>query len=91
MQLPKKLQIKVTQQHIEGGIAQSDEYCPIALVVKELLGGDNYVEVDGDQIIINDVAVYDLPDNAREFIRAFDNDEAVQPFEFETGECVVAG
>ena len=91
MSLPNKLQVKVTQKHIDDGIAESDTHCPIALAVGELLGiSQDHIEVDSDQITIDDISGYDLPDLAREFVRAFDAGDPVEPIEFETDECAVA-
>lgn len=89
------MKIKVTQDHIDNGIVRDDNWCPIALAIREQCPKgpdgrpweefeDTYdgFEVNGAQVEFGSKTFY-LPSEAQLFIRQFDNEESVNPFEFE--------
>ena len=81
-----KLHITVTQKNIDEGVRENGQGCPIALALHDL--GYPYVEVtpdgirwdaDCEEMTANSV----LPDAASWFISRFDNNDPVEPFEFD--------
>lgn len=85
------MKISVTEKHIREGIPLDVNCCPIALAVRERfgLGDDDRVEVDSEIRILDDLLFpstiheADLPDQAGQFIERFDNQLAVEPFDFD--------
>jgi len=79
-----KIKIKVTKKHIKdgGGCVIN---CPIALAAREIgleldVYGEQYASVwDSDTW---KRTYYDLPRSARRFIKRFDSDKKVKPFNF---------
>jgi hypothetical protein len=86
--------ITVTADHIEHGVNADCRACPIALAIAEAVTEPGIVVA----VFQNDARIWrpiqgsslheplytaDLPDAARQFIVAFDNDEHVEPFSFE--------
>ena len=78
--------IKVTQEHIDKGKANSACECPIALAM--ISAGFIGVLVDGVHIYVGlwlmggKVSKSHTPTSARMFIHKFDLRESVEPFEF---------
>lgn len=80
----KKMKIQVTSEHIQNGKRTSAFNCPIALAMKDTglanvsVGPKHAVVVNtaGDKII-------SLPIEVRSFIKTFDDNLPVEPFEFE--------
>lgn len=85
-QLPKQLHIKVTQTHIELGIAVNCRECPIALAVRDAIPNIYTRVSDGIGIYSLDnrlLGIYTLTDEAKDFISEFDEGAlVVEPFEF---------
>jgi hypothetical protein len=79
------LVVSVTQDDINNGQRGNPWSCPIALAAKRALH-EPELSVDGCHLNIEEygamVGCFDLPDECSEFVRAFDDGEAVQPFEF---------
>lgn len=79
------MKIKVTKRNIQDGVPKSYEYCPIALALRDIFGT---VSVNPDKIRIirpetGRKKFLPLPQEARNFIRLFDDGGTVKPFEFE--------
>jgi hypothetical protein len=78
------MKIIVTQDDIRQGLPHNGYFCPVACAIKRQLKSPSaYVGVKIS--FLKDGVVIDvpLPDMVRDFIRAFDNDGFVEPFEFE--------
>ncbi|AXH46555.1 hypothetical protein SEA_ROBINSPARKLES_110 [Gordonia phage RobinSparkles] len=81
------MKVTVTQEHIDKGKPWEICNCPIALALKEK--GFANVEVStlaisvgkNNQALLNH---YSVPSIAKQFIKAFDDGQTVEPFEFET-------
>lgn len=78
----KTITVKVTQEHIDKGIACDCEFCPLALALHDMglteaiVGVDDWVpEHHGDELL--------LPPKARKFVSAFDYGYNVEPTEIE--------
>jgi len=88
MTAPDELVISVTAEDIRDGEPESACACPIALAIARLLDAsteDEDVIVGREVILIRPLGVlidYELPASAAQFIRAFDNGDAVEPFTF---------
>lgn len=83
-----KVKIKVTQDDIRNGLKETASLCPIALAAKRSLAKIGSMDGVGITIIgftANNGRQYnlDLPNEVTEFIRRFDGDEPVEPFEFQ--------
>ncbi len=82
-----KVKVTVTEQHIKRGKKSNTNFCPIALALKGQLGLRSVV-VDGDVVEFGVDKEGDggfsinLPVEAQEFVRAFDDGETVKPFSF---------
>lgn len=72
--------VRVKQEHIDGGVKRDPCNCPISLALKDSMDIIR-VHVTDYGIIVGGHSYY-TPDNAREFIKKFDGDELVKPFEF---------
>lgn len=75
------MRIKVTQRHIDKGIPDAGDACPIACALQEagfqgVHVGEDYARACGKQ-------TYYLPREARMFVARFDAMDPVEPFEFE--------
>ena len=85
--MSKKLAVKVEEYHIKCASRGTSESCPIALALTPLLPAGQRASVgfgwfgifEGSKLL----DTYELPQNATNFIRDFDNRRPVQPFEFE--------
>ena len=82
------MKIKVTQKDIDKGVRSSCYYCPIAHAFKRAVKNNN----DCDSYVCTSYIVYrpddkrdryELPKEARKFIKHFDNSRPVEPFSFE--------
>lgn len=79
------MRIKVTERHIDDGMVACSWGCPVALAIEDQEG------VHGVQVGLataewrkaGNVCFGGLPGNATDFIRAFDDEEPVSPFEFD--------
>lgn len=93
-----KIKIQVTQEDINKGISGNCTECPIALAVLRALPHFQMVRVGHDMIHCWVFAedkekgrwhynagnrTYDIPREAQDFIRDYDRDRPVEPFEFE--------
>ncbi len=80
-----KLLICVSQQDINRGIRCSGNTCPIALALKRALTWTDIagpeLHVDGLLMFIDEVA-YHVPRSVSSFVREFDNQNTVRPFNF---------
>lgn len=78
----------VESKHISYGTQMSSKYCPIALALQEAFATDN-VFVGAREVTIyfnndrNYKGKFILPYEVTRFIRRFDNNLLVNPFEFE--------
>lgn len=80
-----KTLIQVTSHHINEGKFRSPYSCPIAKALEEkqiLFHGVTQEGIDLCSTLEDDKRI-PLPDNAVEFIHAYDEGQAVKPFEFE--------
>ena len=82
------MKIKVTQKDIDKGLRSSCYYCPIAHAFKRAVKNNN----DCDSYVCTSYIVYrpddkrnryELPKEARKFIKRFDHYQPVEPFSFE--------
>ncbi len=73
--------INITKKDIYVGKQRSSFSCPIALAAQRI-SGDQDCTVGETSMCINNV-LYQLPKQARSFIRRFDNEKSVKPFTFE--------
>ena len=86
----REMIIEVTEQHIRHGTRNNCEHCPIALAVNETFNINTAV-VSGEDFAIGEginFKEYSLPQEARDFIRQFDDGDEVQPFTFEARELI---
>ncbi|MBY0277921.1 hypothetical protein K2Z84_21515 [Candidatus Binatia bacterium] len=86
----------MTQEHIDNGVAQACEACPIALAILDAIPRAAYCDVEADHVqlwfdVEADV-IMDAPDReadmpliAANFVTDFDAGRPVRPFEFELG------
>lgn len=85
------MKIAVEKRHIDKGLPQTCDSCPIALAVREKLG--RYAYVDCGEVHVYPTserpydltmyeAVYELPEKAIDFYKMFDDHEDVEPLEF---------
>lgn len=82
------MKITVTKKHIDAGIRNDCERCPIALAILESVPDSASPTVDHSEIsFLKDnrftLVHSDTPRSAEEFIERFDNGLPVQPFTFE--------
>ncbi len=82
----KKLKVSVTQEHIDQGVTEDSECCPVAYALRA--AGCTYVEVGSMTIDLSlggEVFELHSPDSVSEFVSEFDmgGKEYVAPFEFE--------
>jgi len=84
--------VTVTAEHIAAGRREDCERCPIALAVAEVFPGGPYVDEFACIITAGDGSEteFDLPDEAREFVEAFDNGQPTAPFTFTAELAVLA-
>lgn len=84
--------INVTQDHIDRGVKEDCEKCPVALAVFETVPGCVYADVSdiGIKVHIRDVAnggygvsTTKAPASVPAFYAAFDSGRPVKPFSFE--------
>lgn len=78
-----KIEIIVTQDHINNGRPASPCDCPIALAMKENTGEKWEVCNVLMWKMVDTSENYRLPSEARDFIYLFDRGEEVKPFSFE--------
>ena len=81
--MEKSITVKVTEEHIHEGDACSTGSCPIALAVIDMKVCME-VEVGTHSMTLDNVK-YKLPQEAKNFIKLFDDDSTyrfVKPFEF---------
>ena len=87
------MRISVTQRDIDRGEQYSPQDCPIARAARRHFRD---VSVVWDALLATGqlrpgpsplAGWFELPDEAKEFIRAFDDGEDVHPFTFELGEA----
>lgn len=86
MSAPAELVIEVTADDIDHGIVQDCAKCPIALAARRLypmariyVFGEITREISA---YWPEAAYYEMPDEAVEFVIAFDEGEPVAPFTF---------
>lgn len=95
--LPKKLKLNVLPSDIKYGMPDHVDLCPIARAVKRRFRGRGYDVRVTDTVIglyrkgDNNwfgcpIAEWPLPEEATEFVHAFDEGAAVDPFSFVTDE-----
>jgi hypothetical protein len=84
--------VSVTAGHIAAGKREDCENCPIALAFAEVFPGSPYIDEFSCMITDDDGAEveFDLPDEALEFIAAFDDGLPVAPFSFTVLPVVMA-
>jgi hypothetical protein len=85
----KEVEIDVTQEDIEKGVRNDCANCPIAKAFSRRLEAHNLnltlMEVCHEHVVIANkeaAAEFDLPQEASNFISAFDNKRPVAPFKF---------
>ena len=88
------MRIRVKQQHIDNGETDAPEKCPMALAVREEVGGKDKIWVDGDSVEVYYTdgdgdwkEIYELDDAAQKFITDFDLGKTVQPFCVDVESC----
>jgi hypothetical protein len=90
---PQAVIVSVTTEHIAAGKREDCERCPIAPAFAEVFPGSPYIDEFSCMITDDDgtETEFDLPDEALEFIRAFDDGEDVAPFTFIATPAVTDG
>lgn len=85
MTATKEICIKVTQEDIDNGIPESSRSCPIALAVKRQFPDWDYVNVASyiEAFATNGMRRFSLPDEAVNFIAAFDEGPVSYSYEDE--------
>ena len=84
------MKIEVTEKHIRHGQRNTCHHCPIALAVNDITNTETAV-VSGEDFCFgegDDFKEYSLPQEARDFIKQFDDGELVHPFTFEAREMI---
>lgn len=85
IEIPRVLELNVTDLNISMGIPAEGDACPITLAVErqfeteEVSTGSNEIEIAFENGVR---AWYSIPAEASEFIRRFDNDSKVKSFKF---------
>lgn len=85
MELDERLEIEVTEEHIENGERYMGDRCPIALAVQEEESDLFSVAVGGERADVSwfegsyTEKSYRLGPDGRAFVRAFDRGEDVEP------------
>jgi hypothetical protein len=83
--------VRVTSEHIQQGERNNPMACPIALAIIEqqwptaevdVFDGHAYASDPDFTAIRADYLTADMPDEADDFVNAFDKGEPVRPFEF---------
>lgn len=91
MEFPETVTVHVLAEDITFGVKKDGNKCAIARAVKRHFGidlGSDLVQVEPGYIILDvendsyESIHYDMPNEAYDFIDAFDHDEPVQPFAF---------
>lgn len=77
--MSRTIHVAVSQDDIDFGVRHDARSCPIALSLSSL---DEGVYVTRDWVIVMG-GEFDLPPEAASFVSAFDEGEAVEPFEFD--------
>jgi len=75
-----KVIIKVQKKHIKLGKRGDFARCPIALAIKDVVIPETVVTLVGKVNFMNSGRVFELPRSARRFIRRFDMNKPVKPF-----------
>ena len=78
--------ITVTQEDIQHGERATTNFCPVALAIKQTIGPFWRVSVIPNNVYFHHGIAKEsrlLPQEATEFIQAFDADNIVAPFSFE--------
>ena len=81
-----KHQISVGEDHINRGIPQEGDLCPIALAIQDAMPDWEEIAVDGDEmnyVTNNEVWSCELPLEVANFVFDFDALAIVSPFKFE--------
>ena len=82
------MHIEVTDADVFASAIDDNAPCPIQMAMQRVFG--RRVLVGPEQAIVgwgeSEAVRYDLPRNAKKFIRRFDGDESVAGFEFELEE-----
>ena len=73
--------IKVTQKDIDNALPTNGYNCAVARALKRTLGNNTDLYVSTRSMVINE-QVLDSPDHVVDFIKRFDNCEAVKPMSF---------
>lgn len=81
-----EITIHVTEEDIENGTRMNGNECAIALAGKRELIDCEDIEVSYSWISVDEgddqITMYTLPDDAKQFISNFDGDFHVEPFKF---------
>jgi hypothetical protein len=86
-----KIKIEVKKRHIEAGIEGNCYECPVALAVLEQTGLEAqinygkialYKPVDDGAVVSSHVGSVDMPSSVKSFVKKFDGDKKVKPFNF---------
>jgi len=85
------MKIQVTAEHIRQGTRECPSSCPIALALQ----ANGFIDVEVARVIqfrTRDTTLYALWPGfiVEEFIRRYDNDDSVRPFEFDTATLATA-
>lgn len=89
MEYPQKVTINVTQEDIDKATPRSCSACPIALAFMRVFPEhEAFIYTMPPQAIISpniphESTSYNIPEEAREFIKKYDHNIPVKPFEFE--------
>ena len=83
----KVLHVKVDEYHIKCASRGTSESCPIALALTPMLPAGRHASVGFGWFGVveggKQVESYDLPQNATDFIRDYDQRRKVEPIEFD--------
>lgn len=80
--MKKKLKVNVTAEHIQQGIRNHPNFCPVARAVSDLFP-DKQVSSTLLYVHVGMEEYYALPKRATEWIRRFDARIPVEPIEFQ--------
>ncbi len=78
--------IQITQDDIKQGTVDDCDRCPIALATNRVLIAGHHAKVMGSISIYNYVYrrfTCKTPNSVKQFIRSFDDEYVVEPFEFD--------
>lgn len=79
------MKVRVSQDAINHGVPRCEGWCPIALAIKLDHPYITIAGVSGKDVVVSNgesVQLFELPEEAKEFVARFDNNETVKPITF---------